>query len=386
MERKNRTLQVVDLFAGCGGLSLGLQRAGAKQNVQIETLKAIDSWQSACDTYEANLKEKATCAEITTELVDKLGKETGKIDLLIGGPPCQGFSSVGKRALDDPRNKLVKTYMYAVKVLQPECFVMENVSGFVNMQKGQVFEDVVNYAEKLGYKVQAGMLLSSAYGVAQHRRRCFLVGTSKQSTFKFPLGYSSYVRPKNSKLTVDIQVEHVVNSKLVSFNTATSDLPSLKAGETGTSYVSPSRNPYQRKLRGRTKILTEHVAKNHNTKLLELIKYIPEGKSAHDIEVKGKIPVNLRPTSGFANTYARIHGDKPAPTITRNFATPSGANCIHPRDNRALTLREAARCQSFPDSYIFKGTPAEKNLQVGNAVPPFMSQTLMTEVIENGFV
>lgn len=375
------SITAVDLFSGCGGLSLGLHQAAAALNITATTAAAMDSWKPACDSFERNLGVKPLCRAVTNKSIRELAAQVGPIDLLLGGPPCQGFSTVGNRAINDPRNKLVKQYIKAVELLRPTCFVMENVSGFVTMQQGKIFADVVKAAKKLGYEVHVGILLSSAFGVAQHRRRCFVVGVPEGHDFRLPLGYARPEKPQHSALEVDIRPDHVPESRLVSFNDATSDLPAVAMGGSATKYLR-ARTAYQRMLRNPApKVLTGHAASSHNARLAALLPYIPEGKSAHDDDVRATIPENLRPTSGFSNTYARIRGDAPSPTITRNFSTPSAANCIHPTQDRALTLREAARCQSFPDSFVFEGTPAEKRLQVGNAVPPLMAKALLTPVL-----
>jgi DNA (cytosine-5)-methyltransferase 1 len=150
----------------------------------------------------------------------------------------------------------------------------------------------------------------------------------------------------------------------------------LAAGEQVEKYSKMPQNEFQRWIRKGSKIPLDHVSPNHNPKFVELLSYIPQGKSAFDAEVYEAIPKRLRPRSGFANSYARIRGSQPAPTITRNFTTPSSANCIHPRQNRALSLREGARCQSFPDTFEFTGSLSDKRLQIGNAVPPLLAKAV----------
>lgn len=259
---------------------------------------------------------------------------------------------------------------------------MENVNGFVTIQGGALFREVVGSFRGLGYGVFPAMVLASAYEVPQHRRRCFIVGLQDGGSFSFPLGAAAFVRPRNLDLVADIRPEHLDYEHVYSFNEATSDLPGVAAGRSAHAYKGPPQNAYQRRMRKGSKTLTEHRGSLHHPQLMKLISYIPTGKSALDADVLKTIPKELRPTSGFGNSYARILGTEPAPTITRNFATPSSANCIHPTANRALTVREAARCQSFPDVYEFKGTPAEKRLQIGNAVPPILAQQVVAEIIE----
>ena len=374
--------KVIDLFSGCGGLSLGMHTAAKKRKTSIDTLASIDMWKPACLTQEKNLKIKTTIAALTAEMLDDMASSLGRPDILVGGPPCQGFSSVGRRALDDPRNLLVKLYVSAVKVLRPKIFLMENVNGFVTMQGGAIFEETVLSMRALGYGVYPAMLTASAYGVPQHRRRCFIVGVEDSGDFQYPTGVALYRPPKHSELVLDVRPSDLLfEEDLVSFNQATSDLPALRAGGSRSVYKCDPVNSFQRKMRKGAKVLTEHYTAKYGESLSQLLPYIPKGASALDPDVLKSIPKSIRPTSGFGNSYSRINGDRPSPTITRNFGAPSTANCIHPTANRALSIREASRCQSFPDSFEFVGTAAEKKLQIGNAVPPLLAQALCTALL-----
>jgi len=374
----------IDLFSGCGGLSLGLHQAAAKTRTKLETVAAVDSWQEACDTIAHNLPVIPRVAKIDRPLLEELASQFPDVDILTGGPPCQGFSSVGKRVLDDPRNLLVRTYVDAVEILRPRAFIMENVNGFVTMQDGKIFTEVVQSMRGLGYQVSAGMLLASAYGVPQHRRRCIIVGirNDQDGSFSFPIGSANRVKPRHRGLQVDIQAAHLPKGRQTTFAQATGDLPVVASGQTSNTYKKSPTNEYQRKMRRGSKTLTEHKGPNHDSKLLGLMQYIPQGKSALHPDVLKKIPKKYRPTSGYGNSYGRIRAAAPAPTITRNFGHPSSANCIHPTSDRGLTIREAARCQSFPDTYHFKGTHGDRCLQIGNAVPPLMAEALGVAVIQ----
>lgn len=374
-------LKTIDLFSGCGGLSYGGHLAASSAGLETATLAAVDLWSAACATYKHNLGFVPTVAPVSVSLLEEIRDRHATVDLLLGGPPCQGFSSVGRRALADPRNQLVRTYVEAVRLLRPKAFLMENVNGFVTLQGGTLFREVLESFRSLGYGVFPAMVLASAYGVPQHRRRCFIVGFQDGGDFTFPLGAAEFVCPRNADLVVDIRPEHLDYEDVYSFNDATSDLPGVAAGRTAHFYKCPPRNSYQRRMRKGARSLTEHRGALHHVQLMKLLAYIPAGKSALDDDVFKTIPKALRPTSGFGNSYARILGSDPAPTITRNFSTPSSANCIHPTANRALTVREAARCQSFPDVYEFTGTPAEKRLQIGNAVPPLLAQNVIAEIV-----
>jgi DNA (cytosine-5)-methyltransferase 1 len=351
----------------------------------IETACAIDIWEIACKTFEHNLGLKPICEPIDDELIRRVNKINGPFDIVVGGPPCQGFSSAGKRALDDDRNKLVLAFLRAIEITNPKVFVMENVTGFKTFQNGKIHQEVVNFAKRLGYQVRSAIVLASLSGVPQRRKRFLLVG-SKVGTFKFP-GELELPNDENLFDSNEFSLERFFIQKPEdgkekwTFNDATSDLPSLKAGEKLEKYKSAPKNDLQRYFREGSEKPLDHFAVGHRDYFIELLSYIPQGKSALDPEVQKLIPKKLRPTSGFKNSYQRIIGDAPSPTITRNFTTPSSANCIHPNQDRALSIREGARCQSFPDWFYFLGSTDEKRLQIGNAVPPLLGKAIGESIL-----
>ena len=352
----------------------------------IETACAIDIWEIACKTFEHNLGLKPICEPIDDDLIRHQNKINGPFDIVVGGPPCQGFSSAGKRALDDDRNKLVLAFLRAIEITNPKVFVMENVTGFKTFQNGKIHKEVVNFAKRLGYQVRSAIVLASLSGVPQRRKRFLLVG-SKVGTFKFP-GELELPNEENLFDSNEFSLERFFIQKPEdgkekwTFNDATSDLPSLKAGEKLEKYKSAPKNDLQKYFREGSEKPLDHFAVGHRDYFIELLSsYIPQGKSALDPEVQKLIPKKLRPTSGFKNSYQRIIGDAPSPTITRNFTTPSSANCIHPSQDRALSIREGARCQSFPDWFYFLGTTDEKRLQIGNAVPPLLGKAIGESIL-----
>jgi len=382
------TYRSLDLFSGCGGLTLGMSLAENASGDRIETACAIDIWEIACKTFEHNLGLKPLCEPINDELIRKVNVDSGPFDIVVGGPPCQGFSTAGKRALDDERNSLVLAFLRAVEITNPKVFVMENVTGFRTFQNGKIHEEVVLFAKRLGYQVRSAIVLASLSGVPQRRKRFLLVG-SKVGAFKFP-GESELPTGGNlfnSGGIDEIELERFFIQKPEdgveswTFNDATSDLPALKAGQKLEKYKSPAKNTLQAYFRKDSIIPLDHFAVGHREYFIELLSYIPQGKSALDPEVQKLIPKKLRPTSGFKNSYQRIVGDAPSPTITRNFTTPSSANCIHPTQDRALSIREGARCQSFPDWFNFLGTTDEKRLQIGNAVPPLLGKAIGESIL-----
>ena len=384
--KKYRSL---DLFSGCGGLSLGMSLASDSKGDKIETGCAIDIWEIACRTFEHNLGLKPVCEPIDDDLIRRVNKEHGPFDIVVGGPPCQGFSTAGKRALDDERNGLVLAFLRAIEITNPKVFVMENVTGFKTYQNGKIHQEVVEYAKRLGYQVRSAIVLASLAGVPQRRKRFLLVG-SKVGVFKFP-GETDL--PSENSLFSQGSIDSLALERFFvqkpedgiekwTFNDATSDLPTLKAGERLEKYKTLAKNELQKYYRNGSQKPIDHFAVGHKDYFIELLSYIPQGKSALDPEIQKIIPKNLRPTSGFKNSYQRIIGDAPSPTITRNFTTPSSANCIHPTQDRALSIREGARCQSFPDWFDFLGTTDEKRLQIGNAVPPLLGKAIGESILD----
>lgn len=366
-------LRVLDLFSGCGGFSAGLALADSRR-LQIETVAAIDTWLPACSSFRANFPDATVLnAAVSRESIAKVLNEVGDVDVVIGGPPCQGFSMSGKRALRDPRNRLVLEFLNAIEGVRPTAFIMENVPGFQTFQGGLLFKDLWKEAEELGYRLWAGILLASRYGVPQRRRRFFLAGV-KTAMSAFPNDPALFPIASGPHLSVTESSDSDV--KVVTFDEATSDLPNIVAGSSSSKYASVPDNSYQRWARSGQRTLTEHIAPNHRSSIIKLMQHLDEGESAMTPSVRRSIPRGLRPTSGFGNSYRRIVANQPAPTITRNFTTPSSANCIHPSQNRSLTLREGARCQSFRDSFKFEGTFTDKRLLIGNAVPPLLAKQL----------
>ena len=355
---------------------------------KIETACAIDIWEIACKTFEHNLGLKPICEPIDDDLIRMVQKDYGPFDIVVGGPPCQGFSTAGKRALDDERNSLVLAFLRAIEITNPKIFVMENVTGFKTFQNGKIHEEVVRFAKKLGYQVRSAIVLASLSGVPQRRKRFLLVG-SKVGPFQFPgeAEFPSEGNLFNSDGIDELALERFFIQKpddgieAWTFNDATSDLPALKAGQRLEKYKSSAKNSLQEYFRKGSEIPIDHFAVGHREYFIEMLSYIPQGKSALDPEVQKAMPKSLRPTSGFKNSYQRIIGDAPSPTITRNFTTPSSANCIHPNQDRALSIREGARCQSFPDWFYFLGTTDEKRLQIGNAVPPLLGKAIGESIL-----
>ncbi|WP_034583723.1 DNA cytosine methyltransferase [Helicobacter pametensis] len=345
-----KTFSVADIFCGCGGLSFGFSQ---HQNFNILWANDIDK--EAILSYKKNHPNTQTfCCDIA-KLKDKDIENLGEIDILLGGPPCQSYSTLGKRKMDDRAN-LFREYLRILKLVNPKIFIFENVVGLLSMQKKQLFSYICEEFKKSGYHIQHSVLNSVHYGVPQIRERVIVVGISE--TFSH-----SFTFPKPN-------LERVVTLK-----EAIGDLPQIKSGENGNhlGYLFKANNDFLRFVQ-KAQNLTEHESPKNNPKLIAIMETLQDGQTKDDL------PISIRPKSGYVNTYAKMWWNAPAPTITRNFSTPSSSRCIHPRDSRALSIREGARLQSFPDDYIFCGSSTSKKLQIGNAVPPLMSLALSNAV------
>ena len=360
-----RKYNCVELFAGSGGLGTGFAESG------FNIISANDIWAPAGETYVANHPNVKyivkDIAQLTgDELLEGTGYSKKDVDVIIGGPPCQGFSTLGKRFIDDPRNKLFKEYVRLVDDIKPKFFVMENVSGILSMEGGKVLENILKSFDDIGYKLEYKLLNAAEYGVPQQRERTIFIGTRTNVKIKYPKKTHSLTGKEGFKPALTLW-------------DAIGDLPQSDDKEI-TSYTTEPQNDYQKKIRNGATKLVNHKPPTHNDKAKNMMKYIPMGKSAWD--VKDKIPNEFMPTSGYGNTYARLNANEPGMTITRNFACISSSRCIHPYLNRGLTAREAARIQSYPDNYIFKGTKSDIHLQIGNSVPPILGSKIADTISE----
>ncbi|MDX8412690.1 MAG: DNA cytosine methyltransferase [Mariprofundales bacterium] len=363
MATKINSMNAVELFSGAGGLSIGLERAG----FHIVLANEIES--DFAQTFQNNHPNtEMVCDDIhAINFRQKLEKiAVNKVDLVSGGPPCQGFSTVGSKKQQDTRNSLFYEYLRAVSELNPDFIIFENVAGFKNMYQGNAYRTLLKELKTMGYQTRSSLLDASDFGLPQTRKRTIVIGYKKGlHTVHLPTAThedapSLFGRP--SKLTL---------------MDAISDLPPLVANAQSNHYKSAPLNEYQRKLRQDCQILTEHNSANYGNKMREILSLIPHGGSV------ANLPQHLRPKSYFSNTYARLIPNQPSPTITRNFGTPSSSRCIHPYQNRALSTREGARLQGFPDSYQFIGSKTSKNLQIGNAVPPIFGEVIAQEIIRS---
>lgn len=358
MPLRGKPYRIMDLFAGVGGLSYGFARL---PDFQIIAANEIEP-----DIAAAYARNHPDVQMLNCDIKDLTGRRLAAaldetpIDLIVGGPPCQSYSTLGKRRMDDRANLFLE-YKRILQLLRPKAFVFENVVGLLSMDKGRLFQLIQREFEQLGYRLKSQVLNAVEYGVPQFRERVILVGfQGEHNPYQYPLpthgqGLKPYVTLKE----------------------AIGDLPALKSGQSKDFYAHEADNEFLRLMRAQQpRLLTEHTAPKNGAHLIRIMEALQDGQSKNDL------PEELRPKSGYGNTYAKLWWERPSTTITRNFACPSSSRCIHPRDSRAMSIREGARLQSFPDHYLFYGSDGMKRLEIGNAVPPLLSMAIARQMAE----
>lgn len=345
--------KVIDLFAGVGGLSHGFEQMG------FNVIFANEYDPSIAAAYKVNHPNtEMLVADITTVDFEKtFDRFSGKIDVVIGGPPCQGFSQKGQRkTINDERNFLFKFYVKVVDKVRPKYFLMENVPNLLTAEGGYFKKEIETLFNDMGYELNMGVLNASDYGVPQNRRRAVIIGKQGTAAPSLPI-------PQEGRVTIW---------------DAISDLAYLNSGEGSEEqvYKTPPKGFYQKLLRDGSTTLYNHVATNHSALALERLSLIPPNSG------KEVLPTEHLTKSIYSGTWTRMGKDEISVTITTRFDTPSSGKFTHPLLNRAITVREAARIQSFPDSFHFTGTKGSQMKQVGNAVPPLLAKAI-AQVIMN---
>ena len=360
-------LRTFDLFCGAGGLAFGLELTG-----RFVTIAGLDLLPDRMATFRANHPHAtALQGDVREFSVEQLRQIVGDVDVMVGGPPCQGFSSIRPfRTLTegDKRNTLIEHFVLMISGLQPRWFVFENVLGILTHKKGRVLKSLIEGFEECGYRVSYRVLNAALYGVPQNRERLFVVGSRTNADYSWPRPtHRTSYRGMAGNRTAVVRTSALLDQGLphaVSLMDAVGDLPPLCAGGTDDRYSSPPMNAYQEWVRGQCGGPTMHEATRHSPRMLNIIRHSGRNKSS--------IPPHLI-TSGFSSCYSRLAANDPSTTITVNFVHPASNRCIHPFQDRALTPREGARIQSFPDSFEFRGTRAQIVKQIGNAVPPLLA-------------
>ena len=346
--------KILDLFCGAGGLSWGFHK-----NPFFKTVVALDFDEKAVDTFKKNMPNTEVLVGDITDSVIKdriveLSREK-EVNMIIGGPPCQGYSMKGKKlGLNDPRNFLFREYLKLVEILQPAVFVIENVKGLLISSNGWFKDEIVNSIEKLGYTVRFGILNAADFGVPQSRERAIFI-CSKLGAIELPLP------------TVEVKT---------TVRDAISDLSYLESGEGAfcQEYKTAPNSEYQKKMRFESEKLYNHKASDHKQVAIEKLKMIPpeQGKECLPNDMLGK--------QKFKTTWGRLKWDAVSPTIDTRFDASSNGTNNHPYLNRAITPREAARIQSFDDKFIFYGSKVYIRKQIGNAVPPLLAKAIADQI------
>lgn len=385
---------VLDTFAGAGGFSLGFELAGAKIAGAIE----IDHW--ACDTFKFNHPNAIVLQGDITRMTDKLilkSFENFDLDIVLGGPPCQGFSICNNNRYNskDPRNSLFKEFIRIGSLLKPKIIIMENVPNLINIKTENhefVIDIIKTQLEDLDYHVEYSVLEATDYGIPQIRKRLIVIASRKKLLTPFP--------EKTHTTTKTLNLFELNLKKCPTLWDAISDLPDVEArqGSEELNYTKLPENEYQTFLRCGSTKLFNHKAMNHSNRLVERFSSMSWGDSTLDV------PDHLRPLKRNSKEFSdkiyeqnnrRMHPDLQCHTIPASFY----ANFVHPYKNRNFTAREGARIQSFPDRYVFKGKPtvvSNKLLQregrfkenylcqyaqIGNAVPPLMSKAIAENLL-----
>lgn len=346
-------MKIADLFAGVGGMSEGFRLAGFDVQFAIEYDTEI------ANAYQLNHRSTEMIAkDICTIDVGSLFRRFQDVDVIVGGPPCQGFSQKGKRlSINDSRNYLFQQFVRFVKEFRPKYFVLENVPTIITTGNGFFKDQIVSEFSKLGYEVTYGILCAADYGVPQDRHRAIFLGQQGHLEITLP--------PAKDILTT--------------VKDAIYDLPFIHSGE-GTEvceYDKSPTTPYQKLMREGSALLYNHVATAHSEVALRRLSMIPKGAG------REVLPQEERTKSIYSGTWSRMIEDGISVTITTRFDTPSSGRFTHPFLDRCITTREAARIQSFPDTFRFYGTKTSQMKQVGNAVPPLLAKAIAEQIKNN---
>ncbi len=394
-----RKPKVLDLFAGCGGLSIGLQKAGF--NISWANELDEDAAQTFGSIHTKTRLYNICCKELLGRLVknetDDLKR--GAVDLLSGGPPCQGFSGYNRfRGLDDPRNSMVDVFLNFAEVLSPKYILMENVPGLLAMDEGKVVRGLLVAFNTLGYSVDIFVLQAGYYGLPQNRWRVFLIGTKKGieaptfpvPRYKFPrttlFGAKEF---RNCVIKPSSEEGDLFNPPLkptITVADAISDLPKLKNGDKNdaVSYITPAQSKFQKELRSHSNLVYDHISSNLGEIMMERISAVPRKPKAGWLD----LPQHLKPKNllrhgdnRYPNRFGRLWWEGIFNTIVTK-AEPYWGRVIHPIENRVISVRESARAQGLPDNIKFHGNLSSKYRQVGNAVPPPLSKALGLQIIK----
>lgn len=347
--------KVLDLFCGAGGLSLGFKLAG------FQIVGGVDFQQDAIYTHEKNFKNSISICgdikEINDEKIEELFQN--KVDVIIGGPPCQGFSAGNRQQIEnDPRNKLFFEFIRFVRILKPKAIVIENVRQILTKDKGFAKNKIFEILDELGYNVDVRVLTASEYGVPQNRNRAVFIGIKKE------IGKINYDMIK--KMSSPVTVKEAIG-----------ELYELENKNTNILTTKPLTK-FQKYVRAKDNMIFNHDIKYPNQEVQDRMNFVPQGGNWQNVP---EYMWKTKRSNRHSSAYRRLDENKPSITIDTGHM-----NYFHPLFNRVPTVRESARLQSFPDDFIFVGTPTSQLRQVGNAVPPLMAKAvaeLIRETLDN---
>ena len=380
----------IDVFAGVGGLTEGFRSAiGSDGRRLFEPLLLVDSNAAARETQLRNHPgTRYINADVellsagTLRAAAELGSQDD-LDVLMGGPPCQGFSRLNRlarRMLDDPRNAMFRKFLGLVREILPRIVLIENVPNLLTFDGGRYDDEIFEFFEGLGYATDTKVVAANEFGLPQLRKRAFVfavrgdVGIDK---ITFPKGrFAPLQTAREVNAAVHGDEDAFFSLPFISVEDAIGDLPSLAAGREAISYSLPPLSDYQAARRRHSRSLANHTARGHDAGFIaKKIAKIPEGGSNQDLDGRSRFDRG-RPIKYLSQAYGRLHRHGIAQTITAHFSNPGSGRFLHYRDNRSITVREAARFQGFDDNFVFCGKMEEQQKQVGNAVPPLLSRAL----------
>lgn len=382
-----RKLFCIDLFSGAGGLGTGFKAAGFEIVAALESIPAFAKTHAAnfpgCHTVVADIERMSPKL-----FASKVGIAPGSVDVIVGGPPCQTFSTIGtpkiqhvtgKDVRTDPRNYLFKTFLDYVAYFKPSIFVMENVPQLKTKYNGILFTRILEIVDKLGYSIHMNILNAVNFGVPQSRRRLFVVGVLGQHKFSFPEAQFGLSNDMQKSFNF-VQNRSLGTARTVS--DALDDLPKIYDGcRLGPLpyHVENPLNKYQRQLRSRTGKVDNNVCRVSNDRAKRVFRHMKPGQRYMDLPERVRRILPFREDI-FHDRLKRLVPDAPSWTILAHIGM-DGYMYIHPYEDRTLSVREAARIQSFPDSFVFSGNMREQYVQVGNAVPPMLAQAIASNVL-----
>lgn len=352
MNTQKKQWKAISLFAGAGGCSLGFKNAG------VNVIAAYENASAAIETYNLNFGNNL-CHNVDLgecdflQLRAELGLQRGELDIIIGGPPCQGFTTAGNRFWDDPRNRLVQNYAQALEAFYPRWFMMENVEGILTTAKGTYIVECIKKMISLGYTVSLKKIYMQEYAVPQRRKRVIIVGNREGKKFDFPepLERASGSIYRDSSFTLREAIEDLESCDIPEINHVCKQESGIQLERIASLKVGQSM-----------KDLPEHL--QHDSFKRRASRRVCDGTPS---EKRGGAPSGLK----------RLSYDEPCLTIT----SAATSEFVHPIQNRTLTIRECARIQTFPDDFVFCGTDAQKILQIGNAIPPAFAEQMAKQIM-----